>query len=44
MIDKNKFTIAVRSSEFTRDRLLSDVISQIGSRDKVHLIYSSGYR
>ena len=38
-MNKNEFTICVRSSgEFTTDRLLEDLVYQIGSREKVHLI------
>ena len=38
-MDKNKFTICIRSSgEFTTERLLKDIINQIGSDQKVHLI------
>lgn len=39
MIDKNKFTICIRSTgEFTTERLFKDIISQIGTDHKVHLI------
>ena len=39
MIDKNKFTICIRSSgEFTTNRLLKDIVYQFGSSEKVYLI------
>ena len=39
MIDKNKITICIRSTgEFTTERLLKDIVYQIGSDQKVHLI------
>lgn len=39
IVNKNEFTVCVRSSgEFTTDRLIQDIIHQIGSNEKVHLI------
>lgn len=39
MMDKNKFTICIRSSgEFTTERLFKDIVHQIGTNKKVHLI------